>query len=165
VFNKNVDILVLNQLRKLLVKNKKPVSKLEYTRNNYDNHGNLIKESLPTLTTDFCEIGLCGSEIYFVFIIRSKLFSKSLFNLLKSRSGMKIYGFINFNRTLYPTKNFSFIEFIERTREEKYLQVQFSYKNIAAPDLLEKYCRLVKIFEKKKYMVVNQIEINLVKER
>ncbi|MDD4111167.1 MAG: hypothetical protein PHS54_06470, partial [Clostridia bacterium] len=84
----------LNKFWELLVKSKKSVSELEYTKNNYDNFGNLIKEDLPIITTDFCEIGLYNNEIYFVFIVESKTFNIELFNELKNKSNVKIYGFI-----------------------------------------------------------------------
>ena len=44
-----MEVEYLNKFREILIKSKKLVSKLEYTKNNYDNTGNLIKEDLPTI--------------------------------------------------------------------------------------------------------------------
>jgi len=46
-----MNLNTLNKFRDLLIENKKSVSKLEYTKNNYNNDGNLIKEGLPTWFT------------------------------------------------------------------------------------------------------------------
>ncbi|MBU2579361.1 hypothetical protein KKF19_00105 [Patescibacteria group bacterium] len=154
----------LNQFRKILIKNKEFVSKLEYTKNNYDNNGNLIKEDLPTITTDFCEIGLYNNEIYFVFIVNSKTFSLELFDKLKGKLNIRMYGFVDFNKTLYPVVDFNFDNFIEQIQKDKYLQIQFDYKNINTPDLFKEYSNLMNIFEKSKVVVVDQLKIDLTKE-
>ena len=154
----------LNQFREWLIKNKKSVSRLKYTKNNYDNDGNLIKESLPTIKTDFCEIGLYDGEIYFVFIIDSKTFNIDLFNQLKNKSNVKMYGFVNFNKTLYPVKNFDFDNFTKEIRKDKYLQIQFNYKDIDTFDLFKEYSELVNVFEKNKAIVINQLKIDLTKK-
>ncbi len=154
----------INKFRELLMENKKSVSEIEYTKNNYDNKGNLIEESLPTITTDFCEIGLYGDEIYFVFIIDSKTFNLELFDRIKNKSNIKMYGFEDFNKILYPAYNFSFDNFIKQIQEDKYLQIQFDYKNIAVFDLFKEYSYLVNVFEKSKVVVVNQLKIDLTKK-
>jgi hypothetical protein len=153
----------LNEFRKFLIKSKKPVSKFEFTKGNYDSSANLIEESLPTITTDFCEIGLYNNEIYFVFVAKSKTFNVELFNKLKNKSNMKIYGFIDFNKTLFPVKNFNFDNFIKKIKNDKYLQIQFDFKNIKLFDLFENYSNLVNIFEKNKVIIVNQLKVDLTK--
>jgi len=150
-----------NQFRELLIKNKQSVSELEYTKNNYDNGGNLIKEGVPTITTDFCEIGLHDNEIYFVFIINSKTFSLELFDKIKNMPNVKMYGFVDFNKTLYPSNNFNFDNFSKHIQKDKYLQIQFDYKSVDAGDLLKEYSGLVSVFEKSKITVINQLEVDL----
>ncbi len=118
----------LNQFRKILIKNNKSVSKLEYTKNNYDNTGNLIKEELPTITTDFCEIGIYNGEVYLVFILESKTFNLELFSEIKNKSNVKMYGFVDFNKILYPVASFDYNSFIELIKKDKYLQIQFDLK-------------------------------------
>ena len=153
----------LNKFRELLIKSKESVSGLEYTGDNYDHSGNLIKEDLPTITTDFCEIGLHNDGIYFVFIIESKTFNIELFNKLKNKSNVKIYGFVDFNKILFPTKNFEIDDFTKEVKKDKYLQIQFDYKNIDIFDLFKEYSSLVNVFEKSKAVVVNQLKIDLTK--
>ena len=159
-----MNIKNLNKFRELLVKSKKSVSELEYTKNNYDNFGNLIKEELPIVTTDFCEIGLHNDEIYFVFVVESKTFNIELFNELKNKSNVKIYGFVDFNKTLFPIKDFNLDIFMKRIQKDKYLQIQFDFKEIEAFDLFKEYSNVVNVFEKNKVVVVNQLEIDLTKK-
>ena len=151
----------LNQFRKILIKNNKSVSKLEYTKNNYDNAGNLIKEELPTITTDFCEIGLYNGEIYLVFILESKTFNSELFSEIKNKSNVKMYGFVDFNKILYPVASFDYNSFIELIKKDKYLQIQFDFKNITTFDLFTEYTKIVNVFNKCKVVVVNQLKIDL----
>ncbi len=129
-----------------LVKNKINVSDLEYTSNNYDNSGNLIREKIPTLTTDFCEIGAHNNSVYFVIIIESKLFTTEFFNMLVKENNVRIYGFKNFKEDLYPKKDFDLNMFMNKIKEDKYLQIQFDYINITEEKLLEEYIKMTKLF-------------------
>lgn len=158
-----MNIKDLNKFRELLIKSKKSVSKLEYIKDNYDNFGNLIKEDLPTITTDFCEIGLYNDEIYFVFIAESKTFNIELFNKLKNKSNVKIYGFADFNKTLFPIENFNLDIFMKEIQKDKYLQIQFDFKEIDTFDLFKEYSNLMNVFKKNKVVVVNQLETDLTK--
>jgi len=159
-----MNIEKLNKFRELLIKSKKSVSDLEYTKDNYDNSGNLIKEDLPTITTDFCEIGLYNNEIYFVFVIESKTFNIDLFNEIRNKSNVRIYGFVDFNKTLFPIKNFNYDGFMKEVLKDIYLQIQFDFKDIDTFDLFEKYSNLVNVFEKNKIVVVNQLDTDLTKK-
>lgn len=157
-------IEILNQFRDILLKNKKSVSELEYTKNNYDNKGKLIEEDLPTITTDFCEVGLHDDEIYFVVIVEPKTFNLELFNKIKDKEDVQIYGFTDFNRTLYPSDKFDFDKFLKQNRKEKYIQIQFNYKNISASDLFEEYSSLATTFKGYSVVVINQLETILTKD-
>lgn len=145
-----------------MAENKKNVSELMYTKNNYDNNGRVIKEELPTITTDFCEIGLHNNTIYFVFIIDSTTFSLKLFTILK-KLHVTIYWFTKFNKTLYPAELFEINHFMKMILEDKYLQIQIDYKKINSSDLFKSYCNLVDIFEKNKAIVINQLKVDLMK--
>lgn len=158
-----MDIKYLNKFRELLLKSKKSVSDLEYTKDNYDNFGNLIKEDLPTITTDFCEVGLYNDEIYFVFIVESKTFNIELFNEIKNKSNVKIYGFVDFNTTLFPIEKFNLDFFMKEVQKDKYIQIQFDFKEIDTLDLFKEYSNLVNVFENNKVVVVNQLEVDLTK--
>lgn len=154
----NSKILQLNQFRKILIDNNKSVSEIEYTKNNFNHRGELIEEDLPTITTDFCEIGLCNDEIYLVFIIESKTFNLDFFSEIKNKANVFIYGLKNFNKTLFPIENFDYNKFIEIIKQDKYLQIQFDYKNIALSDLYSEYVKIVEILDKNNAMVVNQLK-------
>lgn len=156
-----MDIEDLNQFRKILFENNKSVSDLEYTENNYSDNGILIKENLPTITTDFCEIGLFEGHIYLVFIIESKTFNLEFFNSIKYKENIKIYGFVNFNKTLYPNENFDYGNFLKLVQSDKYLQVQFDFKNMEALDLFAEYDGIVNVFNENNVIVINQLKINL----
>ena len=151
----------LKKIRELLIQSKIVVSELEYTKGNYDNGGNLIEEDLPTLTTDFCEIGLCAGEIYFVFIVKSKTFKFRLFDELKNRANVKIYGFEDFNKTYFPSLNFNVTHFVKEIQKEPLLQIQFDFKNVSIFDLLKEYINLIDMFSVDEVEVVNQLNFNL----
>lgn len=155
----------LNKFRKIFIKNNKFVSDIEYTSGNYDRDGNLIKKDLPTITTDYCEIGFYKNEVYFVFILKSKSFKRSLFDCIKDKSNMFIYGFLDFKTILYPRKNFNYEKFIKTINKDKYIQIQFDFRNIKQKDLFNVYLDLVSIFDKSKTKVINQLKINLVKNK
>ncbi|MFC1609290.1 hypothetical protein ACFL2R_03795 [Patescibacteria group bacterium] len=84
----------LEKFRELLIRDGKDVSDIEYTSGNYDNMGNLIEGELPTVTTDFCEVGVYeNGYVYFVFVVESGSFDAELFEGLKGESNISIYGF------------------------------------------------------------------------
>ena len=153
-----MNIKSLNKFREFLIKSKISVSELEFTKGNYDHSGNFIKEYLPTITTDFCEIGLYDNKIYFVFIIKSKTFNLELFSKIKYYSNIKIYGFVNFKSTLFPSENFDLDNFIKKIQDDKYLQIQFDFNDIVISDLFKEYTSIVNVFKKNKTIVVNQLE-------
>jgi hypothetical protein len=152
----------LNKFYKLLIRNKIIVSEIEYTKNNYDN-GRLIKNDIPTITTEFCEIGIIRNKFYFVFIIESKNFNLKLFEKLQNKQNINIYGFLDFNRNLFPINNFNLKYFLKEIQKDKYLQFQFDYKNIKTDKLFEEYINLTKLF-KKFVKVINQLKIDLTKK-
>jgi hypothetical protein len=156
-----MNIEKLMQFRDLLIENKKLVSKLEFTKNNYDHQGNLIKEKLPTITTEFCEIGLFKNQIYFVAIIDSATFNQELFDKIKIIPNMKIYGFNNFKTDLYPVEDFDYQKFIDQIQKEKLLQVEFDYNEISIIDLYTEYLKLIDIFVQNKIKVINQFNNHL----
>jgi len=151
----------INRLRKILLDNKQPVSDIEYTENNYDGDWNLIEEKIPTITTDFSEIGYQNDKFYFVFVTESSSFHKIILDELKWKPDMKIYGFVNFNKTLYPTDSFDLDVFMNSIKKDKYLQFQFDFKNWELSDIYNEYCNLVDIFKKNEILVVDQLKVDL----
>lgn len=152
---------IINQFSEILIKNNQVVSEMEFTKNNYDDNGILITESLPTITTEFCEIGLHKNEVYFVFIIESKSFSPIFFSLIKDYNNVKIYGFVDFNKILYPGQSFNLADFAVIIKQDKFLQIEFDYQNQEIFNLYQDYLNLVDIFTKSKVAIINQLEVNL----
>lgn len=150
----------LSEFKDIFLKNNEKNTEIEITFGNYDDNGKLIKEGVPTITTDFCEIGICKEIIYFVFIIFSDTYRKKIFDLFKDFPDVQFYGFKNFKVTLYPHPNFKYSEFENKIKKEKYLQIQFNY-NISkiSPELLYKeYIKIRNIFIRNKIKVVDQIK-------
>lgn len=127
----------------------------ECTSGNYDDDGNLIAESIPTLTTEYCEIGFYKDSIYFVFIVESSSWSSNFYTAIKSISNVQLYGLKNF------TKNYAFGDTIERDiKSDVYFQVQVTFDASATSSsgLLEEYDRIIAIFREYSVQVVNQLE-------
>ncbi len=153
----------LHEFRDLIIKSNTPVSEVEFTKDNYNHGGKLIKKGLPTITTDFCEMGLFNDEIYFVFIIESETFSVGLFDNIKEKSGINIYGYTDFHTTFYPNENLTLNELIEKVQEDKYLQIQFDFQSSDLTYLFKEYTNLISIFKKNKAVVINQLTTKLPK--
>lgn len=52
------------------------VSDIEYTSGNCDETGKLIKDKIPTITSEYGEIGIIDSKFYFVMIFEKEIFLK-----------------------------------------------------------------------------------------
>lgn len=126
------------KLRKELSDSGFKISEIEYTKNNYDNDGNLIDGKIPTITTEHCEIGKYDNNCYFVFVIYAESFNRDFFEIIKKFNNIQIYDFIDFNKTLYPSKNFKYDNFVKNIKQKKYLQVQFNFNNPLANQLIIK---------------------------
>jgi len=159
----------LRQFRLLLIEDHGSVGDIELTSGNYDNFGNLIKTDIPTITTDLCEVGTFNDVLYFVVIIFSDTFKRVDFNLLKSFPNIKIYGFKEFNKTLYPTSGFVYENFERQLLNDKYLQVQFDYKYdvINPEDLFKEYQKIKHFFMGSELRIVNQLNdsMNILKTK
>lgn len=157
----------LEKLKSLLERYNQAVTDIEMTQGNYDTSGKLITEGVPTITTEFCEIGRYQNQItYFTFILYPDSFSKALFQKLKGYKNMHIYGFKNFLEDLYPKKDFSYEEFEKDIRKDKYVQIQFNFdtKHISPQDIFDKYLILIDIFQGNKAHVVEQMTHDFGKE-
>jgi hypothetical protein len=155
----------IQEIRKVLLASNEIAGELEYTSGNYDNKGNLIPGSIPTITTDVCEIGIYDDTIYFTFIILTSGFKKEFFNYLISYQNVQIYPFKDFHNTLYPKPNFDYLEFEQQLKQDKYLQINFSdsYKEYSTEEIMKKYLEYKDMFKKSGIKPVNQLEdkINL----
>lgn len=147
----------LEQLRSMLLQKNQTSTEIEMTTGNYDTDGKLIKNEVPTLTTDFCEIGAYNNTCYFTFILDPSSFSQKLLGQIKDYDKMHIYGFKNFLTDLYPKRCFSYKKFDEEIRKDDYVQIQFNFENIEPKDILNKYLSLKSIFMNTDATVINQI--------
>jgi len=77
----------------------------EFTTGNYDDKGRIIDRKIPTLTTEYCEIGFNDQTIYFVFIAQSDSSSKEFFDEIKKFSNLQIYGFKKFEKNYDLSKD------------------------------------------------------------
>lgn len=148
----------IRDLQKSLIKAGNEVSKLEYTEGNYDERGSLIKNKLPTITTEFCEIGSYKGNTYFVFIVESTSMTKKVLNILTKHKDVSIYGMKNFKENLYPKDRFNIKTFTEEAKKESHIQIQFNYKNLNARELFNKYQKATNIFKENNIRIFNQLE-------
>ena len=151
----------IKDFRDVLLSNNKVIGELEYTSGNYDDKGNLISGSIPTITTNVCEVGIYDDTIYFTFIIFSSDFKKELFDYLAQYSNVQIYPFKEFNNTLYPKQNFDYSELEQQLKNEKYLQINFNdkYKEYSIEEIVKKYFEYEDVFLKCNIKPINQLEL------
>lgn len=152
----------LKKLKELLSIDDNSVSDIEMTAGNYDDFGNLIKTDIPTITTDLCEIGIFDNTLYFVVIIFSDTFKKIDFDSLKIFPNIKIYGFKEFKKILYPISGFVYEDFEKEILNDKYLQIQFNYKynTINEQILFKEYQKTKDFFINSGLKIVNQLNKN-----
>jgi len=155
---KNSDFI--KKLKNLLEENHQEVGDLEFTKGNYDTDGKLIDNAIPTITTDFCEIGCHNDNCYFTVIMHPNSFTETLLSQIKIYDKMHIYGFKNFLEDLYPKRCFSYKEFDEKIKKDDYVQIQFNFESAEPKNSLKKYLSLKEDFIHNNAKVINQITHN-----
>lgn len=150
------------KFKQMLVDSNIPVSEVEYTRGNYDDYGKLIKDRIPTLTTDYFEIGWPGDLVYLVAVIVSESFNRRFFREIIREDNLQIYGWSDFKQNFYPANDFCFDNMMEMIKKEKYMQLQFNYEGVELDFLLEKYRFLIDRMKAGKIRVINQLKIDLI---
>jgi len=75
----------IEEIKNLLLENER-VGEIEFTSGNYDDDGNLIEEKIPTIVTEFCEIGSYKNIVYITFCFYSNSYDNNLIDLLKDFS-------------------------------------------------------------------------------
>lgn len=155
----------IHKFRQILIANSHQVGAIENTTGNCDDQGNIIDQPIPTITTDFCEIGAYNNTIYFTFIVYSNSYTQKLFDEFKNYPNVQFYGFKNFNTTLYPRSNFNYQKFEQTIRQDKYFQIQFNYnldEQISnLENLYENYLMICDKIVKGQTDVVNQLMVDL----
>jgi len=149
----------IEKLRLILIDHNEKVSDIEFTTGNYDDKGILINKSIPTITTEFCEIGIYNETLYFVYIIHSKSFNENFFDKI-IKENVQIYSFKNFKTNLYPQNNFKYANFVKKINNEKLLQIQinFDYNKNTIHDIFKHYKNIKKLFIQNDIKVVNQLK-------
>lgn len=149
------------ELRKLFLEKGETVGEVEDTSGNYDNRGNLIEDEIPTITTEFCEIGVYNETIYFTFVIHSDSYNIKLTELLKQISNFKIYCLKNFLENIdIKSENFE-----EKIKKEKYFQINFEYPVYEDSNyLFDRYSEIKKSILDSNIKIVNQLEVDLTKK-
>lgn len=150
---------IIKKLKSLLESHSENVSNLEYISDNYLDDGTLVEEKIPTITTEFCEIGFDGIKVYFNIIIFSKSFDKKLFDSLKDSQNLYVYGFTDFLINLFPKENFDFDEFVREIEKDEKLQFQFNFPDETAEEIIEKYFEIREIFRRNQVLVIDQNKI------
>ncbi len=125
----------------------------EITKGNYDKSDKPIEIGIPTLTTEYCEIGSYGDEVYFVFIIKSDSWSGNLFNLLKNMSGIELYGLSSFRN------NYDLDKIEDEIKREPYFQLQlnFNINKYKAEELVGYYKKITHDLIENNAKIVNQL--------
>jgi len=152
----------ISNIKSLLKEAGQYVSEVEMISGNYDDDGSLISTKIPSITTDFCEIGTYDEICYFTIILKSDLFSKDLLDSLSAYKNIQIYGLNNFLENYYPKDNFIYKKFEEKIRSEEYTQVQFNFdsKKLTPEKIVQEYTKIKSLFEKLKIAVENQLEVD-----
>lgn len=155
----NKNLKIIKDLKYLLEKEHQ-VSDVEMTAGNYDESGNLIEGEIPTITTNFCEIGSYSDICYFTFILYSDSFDENLFKGIKNYNNCHIYGLKNFLVDYYPKAGISFAELKRKIGEEEYFQVQFNFRFSSTGRSLDDYLTISELIEKSGAKVYNQLNGN-----
>ena len=147
---------LLNELKEKIQATER-VSDIEMTGSNYDDFGKLIEDKIPTITTENWEIGSYKNLIYLTFIIKSSSINNSLANLIKKFHNVQIYGFENFNKTLYPS-NLKLEEINREIKKEKFFQINLNFKSIEPEKIFYQYKLITKHLKENNLEIINQLE-------
>ncbi len=126
----------------------------EYTQGNYDTEGKYIQEKIPTLTTEFCEIGFYKNEIYLVCIAESKTCTEEFLKEVATFQNVEVYGFTEFQN------NYDLTHGMREVLSESLFQVQCTLKieNVTLDDFLHTYTSLMHTFTKHGVVFCNQLK-------
>jgi hypothetical protein len=134
------------------------VSQLEHTTGNFDDFGQIINDAIPTLTTSLCEIGIHDQMLYMVFILKAASFSEGLFAAVRNYD-VKIYGFRDFQTTLYETGETSSCQEVMSRLHDELIQVQvsFPWQKLAAVKIFGGYQNFRTMFAMFRADVIDQL--------
>lgn len=149
---------LIENLRSLFLKQSQAVSEIEMTLGNYDDDGNEIEGSIPTIITKLCEIDAYDNTCYFTIILKSELLTKAIFEDLMNFNNVHIYGLTNFKEDYYPKQDFDYSVFESQIKLEEYVQVQFNFNKLDAEHVFDEYQKIDNLFKRHHLRVVNQLE-------
>lgn len=152
---RNYEKILLN-IRNELIQRGVDCGDLEYTSGNYTNEGKEILEEIPTIICELGEIGLTGNFMYLTIIFPKDSLSQKLLDIVKGYENLSVYPFINFLKTLYPSKTNS-LEYIEKgLKEEKYFQANIEFEKYNQ-NTVEQVLLLKKILDEANIEYINQL--------
>lgn len=144
---------MINQLKTEFDKRRIEYSE-EFTVGNYDDNGIAILNKIPTLTTEFCEIGFYNKIIYFVLIAKSDSLKNDFYLSIKEFKNLQIYGFKDFKINYELNENLEV-----NIKKEKYFQVQFSFNTdvTTVSNLIQNYDKILVKIRDNDISIINQI--------
>ena len=150
----------LLELKKLLTNGGDKAGEIEMTFGNYTHEGVLIKDEIPTLTTDLCEIGVYEDVLYCTYICDTNFYTRKFFDLIVNEPNVAIYGLKNFHETWYPSDGFDSVVFETKLKSESYMQIEFNFSvtKMKPMDIYKKYLKIREVFSKSGMKVVDQLE-------
>lgn len=162
--DRNIALVLITDLRKKLSVNNQKVSEIEMISGNYGDKGDLVSGKIPTITTEFCEIGAYNNICYFTIILNSKSFSKELFSSISNYPNIQLYGLKSFKENYYPKEDFSYNELVKQIFTERFMQIQYNFdiSKTKPADVLKSYLEIKSVFERSKTSVINQLVENCI---
>ena len=143
-------------IRKNLLLSSFETGKVEYTSGNYDENGLLIKGKIPTVTSEFGEIGIINKKFYFVMIFHKNLLSKQFLDELGKIRKCNLYGYKEF------LKDLTIEEILGDKLGEKYIQVQYDcIDSDQMKVIIDIHNKLKDIFEKYRIFPINQLKVSM----
>lgn len=153
----------LSEIKNELIENGIDCGNIEYTSGNYTNDGKEILEMIPTITCELGEIGVINNLLYLTIIFPVQSLSEELFNIVKKYKSVNIYPFINFKKTLYPSKTNDLKYVKQGLIDEKFFQINIEF---GLDDSSRSIQKLRRELIEKKIEYINQLkDSNLLKQK
>ena len=163
---KNVKKKRLLRIRNELIRKGIDCGNLEYTSGNYTDKGEKILEKIPTITCELGEIGMIDDTLYLTIIFPKSSLSENLLNIVKKYKSVNIYPFIDFKKTLYPSKTNN-LEYIKHGLiNEKFFQINMGFDEKNDNNFAKFVQTLRKKLTEEKIEYINQLkDFNLLKQK
>jgi hypothetical protein len=163
-----VGVSILENIRNNLSICNVDASEIQSTAGNYNDSGNLIPGSIPSFTTNLCEIGSIKDSIFFTYILFSSFASvENLRALVVKYPLAQIYGFKDFLKNYYPTEisgvDINYSNLLQLVQRERLFQIQLTIsKNHDAEHLTHLYFDIEELLKNNGLHCVNQRDTKLI---